>query len=198
MKTKKRIVIFSFIAVAILVLGCNSNNINNKSCVIISSFEICSESISSNQEIKKKELIEGIEQSIQVDNLLFTFQESYYSDNLYENDITIIHPINKEQIQNFKENGIPYIETERKDTVDLDYFRVYNVFFETINGLDFKVLKPRTPFSAPIYYYCSKIPGTKKDRIGYESLTIKIEGARNSNDLSLITNIISSIKLVSE
>ena len=118
---------------------------------------------------------------------------SYYSNNLYEYDPEIASPDDTSRLQNLKENNIPYVIVKRKSDVDLDYYRVYNVFFDTIGGMPVKIMKPRIPYSNDYKVFVAKIPGSYEKNIGYKSLTIEFKNVKNESDVAAFESFYKSM-----
>jgi hypothetical protein len=143
---------------------------------------------------KSSGLMEGTQLTFSLDHVAVELSSSYYSNNLYEYDTEIASSDDTSRIQNLKENQIPYVVAKRKSDVDLDYYRVYNVFFDTIRGIPLKILKPRVPFTNDYKVFVSKIPNTYKKNIGDKSLTIIFQNVKTESDQNTFDEFYKSMR----
>lgn len=150
----------------------------------------------SDQEIihlKTKPLVEGRMLNYRLKNLNIEMTSSYYSNNLYEYDIIIVHPDEIDAIKQYEYEKVPFIISKSKRDIDLDYYRKYNVFFDTINGITLKELKPRIAYKHEYIFFIAKIPGTFKKHIGYKSLTLSCNNIKSVNDYKLFRSLVYSV-----
>lgn len=142
---------------------------------------------------KSSALTEGSELRFSIEKMTVKLSSSYYSDDLYEYDLEIISKDDTARLQNLKENNIAHVVAKRKSEIDLDYYRVYNVFFDTINDLPIKILKPRIPYTNDYKVFVPKIPNTYKKNIGDKSLTIVFQNIKNESDLGVFDEFYKSM-----
>lgn len=176
------------IAISFMFFGCKQEL--NK--VKFDGFTFQTNSQISNE--KPEVLIEGAELKFSLKKMNVNLSSSYYSNNLYEYDLEIASPDDTARLQNLKENNIPYVVAERKSDVDLDYHRAYNVFFDTIDGMPVKILKPRIPYSHSYKVFVAEIPKTYKKNIGYKSLTIEFQHVKTESDVLVFEEFYKGMK----
>lgn len=151
----------------------------------------CENNVSDKKEIGT---MEGSRLSFELNNMTVSLSSSYYANNLYEFDVPIIPSFDTLQIKEFEEAKLPFVATKIKSDVDLDYYRIYNVFFDTIDNMPVKILKPRIPYSHAYKVFVAEIPKTYKKHIGYKSLTIVFENLKNESDVKAFEKFYKSMK----
>ena len=181
--------VLAFITSTCLLFGCEQVPKSNK--VKFDGFTFRTDAPISNK--KTDALMEGSELKFNMGNMRVIISSSYYSNNLYEYDWEIASPDDTVRLHSLKENNIPYVVATRKSDVDLDYYRIYNVFFDTINNLPIKVMKPRIPYSHPYKIFVAEIPQSHKKNIGYKSLTITFEHVKNESDVATFESFYKSM-----
>lgn len=171
------------------LMGCTTKETE---CVEIETLYFCDENL---QFIESEKMMEGVRKHYSLKNVQLDFVKSYYSNNLYEYDVPVVPPYDSNRMKRYKESNVEFIVSENKRDVDLDYIRKYNVFFDTINNIGIKWLRPRVSFKYPYYCFISEIPSTYKKNIGYASLTVKFENINSEDDELLINNLIKSLNV---
>lgn len=163
---------------------------NDTKCISFSSVKLCAADF----KLKKTEnLIEGQIKFLQIDNIELSVKESYYANNLYEPDVEVVSPSDSLQIELLSREGVPFVISESRSEIDLDYYRKYNVYFDTINGLGIKKLVPRVPYTETYKCFIAKLPNSYKEGIGYKSLTIECDNVKTEKDLETLNEFIESI-----
>lgn len=150
------------------------------------------------KERNKESTIEGSEFSFKMNGIQVQLSSGYYSNNLYEYDAEIVPSFDTIQIKQLKEENIPFVIADRKSDVDLDYVRIYNVFFDTVRDIPIKILKPRIPYTHNYKVFIAKVPGSYKKNIGYKSLVIEFEKVKSESDVAVFEAFYQSMSYSSK
>ena len=177
--------------VLLLTTLCLVNCTPKVNCKKFSSITFCTDEL---KLLNEESLSEGVMGHYKLGDLNIKIISSYYSDNLYEYDIVIVHPSDTVQINSLRDNNIPYIIAADKKSVDLDYHRKYNVYFDTVSNIPIKLLEPRYPFSKEYICFIAKVPNSYRKNIGYKSLTIICDNISSEQDLEKFKSFIKSMR----
>lgn len=177
-----------------ILFSCNNQASDGveESCLETHWIQFCDDELEKVDEVDS--LIEGVREHYKMGELELTVLTSYYSNNLYEYDVQIVPPWDTVRIKSLEENDIRYVVAESKNLVDLDYYRKYNVYFDSLNSVSKKVLKPRIPFSEKYICYIPEVNGSYKKNIGYCSITLSVENINSESDVKKFDEFVRSIR----